>query len=130
MDHIELRAAIETLWPGHGGQSEAARQFGIKLDTMRAYLAPPEASRSRSVPEWLARDIAALMAQFPGGMRQSDPRQTIAILHGHMVGAGWTDPQSAAAILGAALVNARNYIGEDELRGLLALRQKIVGGAE
>lgn len=119
MDHNELRTAIETLWPGHGGQSEAARQFGIKLDTMRAYLAPPEASRSRSVPEWLASDIAALLAQFPGGMRQSDPRQTVAILHGHMVGAGWTDSQAAASILGAALANARKHIGDDGLREMV-----------
>lgn len=80
---------------------------------MRAYLAPPEASRSRAVPDWLARDIAALLAQFPDGMRQVDPRITIGILHDQMQGLGWTAGESAASILGAAIAMARREIGAD-----------------
>lgn len=122
MDHKQLRAAIETLWPGHGGQSEAARQFGINVDTMRAYLAPPEASRSRPVPEWLATAITALQEQFPGDIRSADPRQTIALLHRHMVLAGWTDQEAAAGILGAARANAIRALGDDGVAGLLSGR--------
>lgn len=118
MNHDDLRSAIETLWPGHGGQAEAARQFGISDRTMRRYLAPADTTNHRAVPEWLDRDIRDLLAQFPGGMRQVDPRQTLAVLHEQMQRAGWRPEESAAGILGAALALARETMGGDSLKSL------------
>lgn len=105
----ELRTAIETLWPGHGGQTRAAEYLGLKTSRrIREYL-----SGERGVPEWVARDIGALLAQFPGGAPAVDPSTTIRILHEQMQQAKWDAKSSAAGILGAAYALATEVLGDD-----------------
>jgi hypothetical protein len=94
----DLRAAIERLWPGHGGQTRAAVAMGLKSSRrLRAYMAG-----ERAVPDWLARELDDLLAIYPEGALIVDPRRSLQILHAQMVRDGWTESEAAAAILDAA----------------------------
>lgn len=59
-------------------------------------------SGARAVPAWLAGELTALVAQFPGGHVEVDPRRSIEILQQQMIAAGYSEGQAAAGILGAA----------------------------
>lgn len=116
----ELRDAIKTLWPGHGGQTRAAQAFGIGDRRIREYLAPSGGKNSRPVPEWLANDIRALLAACPAaGANVVDPRRTVLVLIGQMQEAGFTPTEAASAILGAAVAEVRTRLGHDFLAELL-----------
>ena len=71
-----------------------------------------------------AADLRDLLAQFPGGIPQVDPRKTVAILHGMMQRAGWAADQSAGAIVGAAWAVAVQELGGD------GARRVVVGDPE
>lgn len=119
MTPAELRAAIQTLWPGHGGQTRAARHFGIDSSRIRAMLAPHGAANHRRIPEGIAREITDLLAQFPDGITNVDPRKSVAILHQQMQAAGWRADEAAAGILGAAVALARSHVPADQLATLI-----------
>lgn len=106
----EFRTAIETLWPGHGGQTRAAEYWSIRSSRIREYL-----SGARPVPGWLAGEIAALLKLFPDGIRQVDPRRVIELMHEGLGG----DDMAAASILGAAWANAVRTMGRDAVLTLI-----------
>lgn len=125
MDHIEFRAALEKLWPGHGGQTKAAKYFWPEAFSdakghenakrrLRKYLAGENA-----VSADIAAEVRDLLAMFPDGMKSVDPVKVISILQSQMIAAGWTS-QSASSILGAALANARKHLGDEMTRELLS----------
>lgn len=114
MTNDEFRTAIETLWPGHGSQTRAAEHFGISSRRVREFV-----SGERNVPQGVADELADLAAMFPDGVRTVNPPRALAILHQAMRRAGWTDDQSAAAILGASMALARQHIAAEELRKML-----------
>lgn len=112
----EFRTAVETVWPGHGGQERATRHFGWSGSrTIRKYL-----SGERAVPAWLAAEVRDLVARLPSGVTDVDPRATLAILHEHMMRIGFTAPEAAAGILGAAWGNAVRVMGKDGALALVA----------
>lgn len=117
MNGQELRAAIETLWPGHGAQARAARHFNIADRRIRDYI-----SGARGVPGWMETEIRDLLEMFPGGVRDVDPRKIIGILQQQMVATGWTAGQSAASILAVAVSNAQDILGDDMVQQLLESR--------
>lgn len=109
MTPTELREAIETRWPGHGGQGRAARHFSLKTSRrLRDYL-----SGARGVPAWMATELADLLKQFPDGIREVSPRKSLDVLHSQMVAQGFTPGEAAAAILNAAHALAQREIGTD-----------------
>jgi len=111
----ELRAAIEQLWPGHGGQEKATAEFGWKDSrTLRKYL-----SGEKAVPGWLEIEIRDLLERFPGGMKSVDPRKTLRLLHQHMMNAGFPRKEAAAGILGACLAMVEAEIGRDAMMALI-----------
>lgn len=122
MTRDELYTAVDTLW--HGNQSAAARDLGISLRSMQAALTDPANSSYRAINDGAAAEIRDLLAQFPGGIPQVDPRKTAGILHGMMQRAGWSAAQSAGAILGAAWAVAVQELGED------GARRVVVGDPE
>lgn len=105
----ELRAAIETLWPGHGNQTRAAEYLGVGSSRIREWL-----RGARKIPDGVAADLRYLLARFPDGVRVADPMQAIETLQRQMMTAGWTEAEAAAGILGAAWGNATRTLGRDE----------------
>lgn len=115
MTNDEFAAAVERLWPGHGGRQKATVYFGWKDSrTIRKYM-----TGERPVAGWLDSEITDLLARFPGGVTEVKPRGTIDILHSHMVAAGFTRTEAAAGVLGAAHALALRELGADGVRGLL-----------
>ena len=114
MTSSELRTAIETLWPGHGGQTRAAEHFSVNDRRIRSYL-----SGERGVPDWMAREVDDLLLQFPDGIRDIDPAKSIAVLQSLLTGAGHSEAVAAAMVLGAAIRNARGKIDDDQIRSAL-----------
>lgn len=114
MTRDELYTAVDILW--HGNQSAAARDLGISLRSLQAALTDPANGSYRVLNDGAAAEIRDLLAQFPGGIPQVDPRKTAAILHDMMQRAGWPADQSAGAILGAAWAIAVRELGEDGAR--------------
>lgn len=110
----ELRIAIETLWPGHGGQTRAARHFSIGDRRVREYL-----SGARAVPEWMSREVRDLLKLFPAGVREVDPDKAVSMLQESMEKAGWAPAEGAAAILAVAIRNAYRHVDRDQVRGWL-----------
>lgn len=114
MTHDEFRAAIESLWPGHGSQTRAAKHFSVNPRRIREYV-----SGAYNVPGWMAAEISDLLAMFPEGVKTINPRTAIAVLHQQMRQAGWTDSEAAAGILGASHALAVKHLGADETRTML-----------
>lgn len=84
---------------------------GSRDRRVREYL-----SGARGVPGWIATEINDLLAQFPDGVHNVDPRKFIAILQSAMERSGWTAGQAAASIFGVAIANASRHVDRDEIR--------------
>ncbi|SIT74842.1 hypothetical protein [Pontibaca methylaminivorans] len=113
-----FRTLIEQIWPAHGSQTRAAEYLEVNSSRIREWI-----RGARPVPDGVAAEIQSLAEQFPGGIRDVDPRRTIAILHQQMLAAGWTAAESAAGILGAAAYNARLHISEDDIQVMMRGRE-------
>ncbi|MFE3838588.1 hypothetical protein [Pseudogemmobacter sonorensis] len=119
MTHAEFLAAIETLWPGHGGKAAAARELGIGYRRVQEFLTEPGKPSHRKIPPGIADEIRDLLERFPNGVRMADPRQVIGALHEQMIRNGWRPDEAAAGILGAAFSNACRHLGDETARNLL-----------
>lgn len=114
MTSDEFLSAIIALWPRHGSQTRAAEYLGVQSSRVREWL-----RGARPIPDGVAVDLRDLLARFPGGVVEVNPRESIAQLQRQMVSAGWAADLAAAGILGAAWGNARIAMGDDAARALI-----------